>query len=468
MSLATRCTSCGTVFRVVQDQLKVSEGWVRCGRCQVVFNARDSLFDVDEAAAAEAANKPPQHAAHAPDESPRGDAPPPLDDTAATAQPASDDAPEASAPDALRPEIPAEDNSAVAPSDTADTVPGLTTPSVHLPEPEPDPPVPRPQAVTLPTFEPALAVDDNTDLTLIDPELAALAQATPASTEPEPALIASDFADDTVPMGLSAGPVWDRHVAPLDAAASSTGAGPAAADDGLSLGTLLSDIAAQDERAASRAAVRDSDLPVLDDGYSHFPQWDFPDDDDQAADGAAKGGAMVPVVPGFVRQADRAARWRHPVVRAGLGLVALGLLALLAAQAAIAWRNELAQAYPELRPELAQACETLGCTLTPVRRVDDLLVDSSGLVKAGSGGLGEVYRLSLVVRNRGALALQVPAVDLTLTDADGRIITRRVLSARDMNQNAELVAGGAELPLHTLLSTPGRTVAGYTVEIFYP
>ena len=25
MSLATRCTSCGTVFRVVQDQLKVSE-----------------------------------------------------------------------------------------------------------------------------------------------------------------------------------------------------------------------------------------------------------------------------------------------------------------------------------------------------------------------------------------------------------------------------------------------------------
>ena len=33
MSLATRCTSCGTAFRVVQDQLKVSEGWVRCGRC---------------------------------------------------------------------------------------------------------------------------------------------------------------------------------------------------------------------------------------------------------------------------------------------------------------------------------------------------------------------------------------------------------------------------------------------------
>ncbi len=47
MSLATRCTSCGTVFRVVQDQLKVSEGWVRCGRCDEVFNAIEGLFDLE-------------------------------------------------------------------------------------------------------------------------------------------------------------------------------------------------------------------------------------------------------------------------------------------------------------------------------------------------------------------------------------------------------------------------------------
>ena len=47
MNLATRCTACGTMFRVVQDQLRVSEGWVRCGRCQAVFNAQESLFDLD-------------------------------------------------------------------------------------------------------------------------------------------------------------------------------------------------------------------------------------------------------------------------------------------------------------------------------------------------------------------------------------------------------------------------------------
>jgi hypothetical protein len=30
----------------VQDQLKVSEGWVRCGRCNAVFNALEGLFDL--------------------------------------------------------------------------------------------------------------------------------------------------------------------------------------------------------------------------------------------------------------------------------------------------------------------------------------------------------------------------------------------------------------------------------------
>ena len=39
MSLITRCPACGTMFRVVTDQLKVSQGWVRCGHCTEVFDA---------------------------------------------------------------------------------------------------------------------------------------------------------------------------------------------------------------------------------------------------------------------------------------------------------------------------------------------------------------------------------------------------------------------------------------------
>jgi predicted Zn finger-like uncharacterized protein len=74
MSLATRCTSCATTFRVVQDQLKVSEGWVRCGRCDAVFNALEGLFDLGRDAPADQddpivtllAPRPPQPPAWAP------------------------------------------------------------------------------------------------------------------------------------------------------------------------------------------------------------------------------------------------------------------------------------------------------------------------------------------------------------------------------------------------------------------
>ncbi|HMA08894.1 MAG TPA: DUF3426 domain-containing protein [Ramlibacter sp.] len=43
MSLITRCPACGTMFKVVPDQLKISEGWVRCGQCSEVFDASAHL-----------------------------------------------------------------------------------------------------------------------------------------------------------------------------------------------------------------------------------------------------------------------------------------------------------------------------------------------------------------------------------------------------------------------------------------
>ena len=46
MSLITRCPSCGTNFKVVTDQLKVSQGWVRCGQCAKVFDASQTLQEV--------------------------------------------------------------------------------------------------------------------------------------------------------------------------------------------------------------------------------------------------------------------------------------------------------------------------------------------------------------------------------------------------------------------------------------
>lgn len=47
MALATQCPHCQTTFRVVQDQLKLRAGLVRCGRCKQIFNGIEHLLPPD-------------------------------------------------------------------------------------------------------------------------------------------------------------------------------------------------------------------------------------------------------------------------------------------------------------------------------------------------------------------------------------------------------------------------------------
>lgn len=49
MSLITCCPACGTMFKVVPDQLRISEGWVRCGHCAEVFDATAHLQNQEQA-----------------------------------------------------------------------------------------------------------------------------------------------------------------------------------------------------------------------------------------------------------------------------------------------------------------------------------------------------------------------------------------------------------------------------------
>jgi predicted Zn finger-like uncharacterized protein len=48
MALATKCPQCGSMFRVVADQLKLRGGLVRCGQCRTVFDAIGSLAYVED------------------------------------------------------------------------------------------------------------------------------------------------------------------------------------------------------------------------------------------------------------------------------------------------------------------------------------------------------------------------------------------------------------------------------------
>lgn len=52
MNLITQCPSCGTSFRVTEPQLQAHGGKVRCGNCMTIFNGREALLAVAEAAKA--------------------------------------------------------------------------------------------------------------------------------------------------------------------------------------------------------------------------------------------------------------------------------------------------------------------------------------------------------------------------------------------------------------------------------
>jgi predicted Zn finger-like uncharacterized protein len=419
-SLATRCPACHTVFRVVQDQLRVSEGWVRCGRCSEVFNASENFVDVDAIAAPA---PPPQAPPAAQTREPRRS--PPEPSTAARAAPVSTRPTRAPEPPRAEPTFDgARDNfeNASTPSvdewaDSGMDAEHRGQPSIRMPPRASQPrgfeqqlSVQGPVREDMPMFETRSAYDMA--------DIAWARQQTPGGSAAQ----ASRFTDSTY------------QVSRLGAAPNSR---PAHTD----------------------ASGMASDTP------SHTPSH----------------------TPSFVREAERAERWRSAPMRAALagaaGLLAIGLLA----QVTISYRDLVAARFPASKPLLLQACAALGCTLEAARAIDSLAVENSGLVRQGRSNL---YKLQLTLRNRAGIEVAVPAMDITLTDVRGAVIARKVLRASDMGSTIATLGAGRELALLATLqsATPGASpgaslgtspgtgapgasadvIAGYTVELFYP
>ncbi|MDE2145539.1 MAG: zinc-ribbon and DUF3426 domain-containing protein [Burkholderiales bacterium] len=184
-------------------------------------------------------------------------------------------------------------------------------------------------------------------------------------------------------------------------------------------------------------------------------------DADAEADLRAEPAAM----PSFLRRAEQAQRWQQPRVRAGLAAVAvLGLLGL-AGQVGYSYRDLVAARYPALAPVLAQACAALGCTIAPPRLIESLSVDSSGLVRVDNSNR---YRLSVALRNRAGVEAALPALELALTDSQGRLLARRVLRPGELGAGQAALPAGREVTLQATLQAATDPVAGYTIELFYP
>ena len=170
---------------------------------------------------------------------------------------------------------------------------------------------------------------------------------------------------------------------------------------------------------------------------------------------------------GFIRKARRQAFWSRPAVRILLLLVIISLAALLTAQVAVEERDRLAATQPELRPWLERLCEPLACRIGPPRRIESIAIDSSTFSKLRA----DTYRLSLTLKNQAPQPVALPAIELTLTDAQDQPVLRRVLQPRELGAGADTMPSGSEWSASAAIAVGGGTggrIAGYRVLAFYP
>jgi len=154
------------------------------------------------------------------------------------------------------------------------------------------------------------------------------------------------------------------------------------------------------------------------------------------------------------------------------GLGALLALTALAGQLVYQYRTELATLAPQVRPLLAEGCRFLDCELRLPRRPDLLSIESSDL--QADARRDSLIVLNAVIRNRAPFAQELPALELTLTDAGDRPLVRRVLrpadylGGRPAEAPARSIAPGAEAVLRIHFDTGSVRATGYRIYLFYP
>ncbi len=350
MSFITRCPACGTAFKVVSDQLKISEGWVRCGHCAEIFDATLDLqpwWPGVEAVAAtgEAVDKSPE----APNSAGSGDG---SSDGVFTQQGVDAEVVEVA------------------------ELGGLAEPGVLDVDKDANPA----DAEQVQPAEPELAAHGRAEL--------------------------NDYLETPAP-SVSVHAEWGE-IAPLT------------------------------EESALGTDVEDADAV-----------------------------AELSPKPSFVREAERRAFWRRPAVQAVGGVAALLFGFALVFQAGLHWREPLSVRFPATAPWLQQACRLTGCYAGPPRAIDLVSIDSSAMLRRSVGR----YAFDMVVKNAARVELATPALELTLTDANDRVLVRRVLLASDWPEPRETLAPGRDWAVRLDLSLDGPEAAvmtGYRAVLFYP
>jgi predicted Zn finger-like uncharacterized protein len=425
MSLVTRCPACETTFKVVKDQLRISDGWVRCGRCSQVFDATVDLREAPESAPAPSVPVP----APTSDESDASSESPVRHQQA----PAPDE--EASRADI---ENRADEGAEV---DFLDDDHGSASTEEVEQSSDAEPPASPKPADALPPFAGLVADGPWTDSGLLDlgvegrtavrpplpPPLSFpnidLSLPAPASapSSPEPAPSAEDVANAQLQKALRRARVKSAKIAKAKA---------------------------REEKAASVEAA-----PLV-----------------LAASEPEPAAEAIRGTPSFMGASGAEGFWQRPAVRRSMIAVAVLAALLLIGQVIYQERDLIVARQPGLRPAIASMCGVLGCEISALRQINDIKVDGASFSRDKSD---EGYHLSFTLRNVADVPLAMPAVELSLLDTQERAVVRRVLAPSEFGAPSVLPARTERAASLSLKLTGPEAaamppVAGFRVETLYP
>ncbi|MDM0076097.1 DUF3426 domain-containing protein [Variovorax sp. J2P1-59] len=421
MSLVTRCPACETTFKVVKDQLRISDGWVRCGRCSQVF---DATLDLREAP-----GSAPSPSVPVPASKPAADGPviePPVEREQATEPTASSDvdvrADEAAEADFLDDEHEAaratKDEPASDPAPSKPAANTLTFAGVVADEPWPDADLlnldDEGRTAVRPPVPPPLSFPD------IDLSLPARVPAPPPSI-PEGEPSADDVSNAQLQKALRRARVKSAKIAKAKA---------------------------RDQKAASVDVA-----PVV-----------------LAASEPDPAAEAVRGTPSFMGASGSEGFWQRPAVRRSMVAVAVLAALLLLGQVVYHERDLIVARQPSWRPAIASMCRALGCELSALRQINDIKVDGASFSHEKSD---EGFRLSFTLRNSADVPLAMPAVELSLLDTQERAVVRRVLMPSEFGAPSILPARAERAASLSLKLTGPEAaamppVAGFRVETLYP
>ncbi|MEJ8854610.1 zinc-ribbon and DUF3426 domain-containing protein [Variovorax robiniae] len=434
MSLVTRCPSCETTFKVVRDQLRISDGWVRCGRCSHVFDATLDLREAPDAVSMPAASEEAVASAaseaqdeplieidlpiEAPETQPaRLDLTRKVFEAEAEADAGLESGPKAEQDSEPEPEV----QSAAAPQtfDAAAFVPPADWPSLDL---DADDPWPAPSSAPPRVESPAIALPG----------------------EPMPVL-----AQHSLSSSIEA---LDDFSAFVDESSNAQ----------LQKALRLARVEAVRNARARRAAA--AIVPEAQDAHDA----PLPAPVVTAASIIEAPAESSAALPPFA-QAPVAARGERTPGRR-IVIVLVFLVVLLALQWARHERDALVAREPSLRPALEGLCKLTGCEISALRQIAAITIDGASFARDKTG---DGYRLDFTLRSSATTPLAMPAVELSLLDTQERTLVRRVLMPADFGAPAVLgpkAERSASLPL--ALTGPDAAdlspVAGYRVVAFYP